>query len=116
MPSTNDRTDHAEPRPDSPPPRFEWDWWHGDALERGLDEDLADLGRAVLREAVQHGWNPRLRALCLGDVLGEVLLRAPGLARRLCELLLETDGLRVARAEDGDKTASEMIELGGFGF
>jgi hypothetical protein len=117
MTPTDDRT--AEPCPSlhddcPPPPRFEWEWWQAEALERGLDEDFAALGRAVLREAVQHNWGPQLRVVCCGEVLDEVLFQAPRQARRLYEALLETDGLRVVFVEDGEETTSEPIDLGGF--
>jgi hypothetical protein len=97
-----------------PPPRFEWEWWEQEALERGLDKDLAALGRAVLREALQHNWSPQLRVLCCAEVLDELLVNAPRQARRLYAVLLETDGLRVAFVEDGEETTSETIDLGGF--
>ena len=104
-----------DPKRDHQRPRFAWDYWEEDALERGLDPELANLGRAVIREASGHNWSPQLRVLCSEEVLEQVLFRAPGLAKRLCHVLLETDGLRVAFAE-GDATKSEMIELGDFCF
>ncbi len=82
-------------------------------LERGMSKDLAVLGRAVIREAMQHSWNPQLRCLCSEEVLEPLLLKAPELAKRLCAVLLETDGLRFAFAEEQTGT-SEMIELAGF--
>ena len=39
-------------------PPFEWDDWEQAALKRGLDKDLATLGRAVMREAIGHAWSP----------------------------------------------------------
>jgi len=118
MPLTDDRSaEHTESQfDDYTPPTFEWDWWQEEALERGLDKDLATLGRAVLREAIQHNWSPQLRVLCCAEVLDDLLFQAPRQARRLYEVLLETDGLRVAWVEDGEQTTSEIIELGGFTF
>lgn len=100
-------------QPPQQPPRFEWDYWEEDALERGLDHQLATLGRAVLREAIQHDWPSLLHQVCSGDTLDALLFKAPELARRLYELLLETDGLRVGFAEN-DGAKMEMIELRDF--
>ena len=112
MLSTNDQTD----RTDRQAPCWEWDLWEREAIERGMSKDLAILGRAVIREAMGHNWSPQLRCLCSEEVLEQMLLKAPRQAKRLCEVLLETDGLRVAWVEDGEKTTSEFIELSGFGF
>ena len=100
-----------DPNPIYQPPTFEWDHWETYALERGLDENLAALGRAVLREVVQHNWSPQMHRLCNQDVLLELLLFAPALGERLCRVLLETDGLRFAFAE-GEDADNGMIELG----
>ncbi len=116
MRPTNDDTSSARSEPTRRPPVYEWDFWEAEALERGLDKDLAALGRAVLREANQHDWSPQLRVVCCGEVLDDVLFRAPRQARKLYEVLLETDGLRVAFVEDGDHTTSEIVELDGFAF
>ena len=35
---------------------YPWDFWEQRALARGVPRDLAGLGRAVMREADQHGW------------------------------------------------------------
>lgn len=103
----------TDPNPDYRPTRYEWDYWEEDALERGLDLELATLGRAVLREAVNHNWSPMLREVCSEMTLDEILFKAPDLGKRLFTVLLETDGLRVAFAE-GDPTTSDMIELRDF--
>ena len=94
----------------------EWDDWEQAALERGLDKNLATLGRAVMREAVGHAWSPQVARLCGEETLDCLLAQAPTLAKRLYELLLETDGLRVAFVEDGEHTTSEIIELDHFRF
>ena len=36
----------------------------GKALAAGVAPELADLGRAVMREAYQHDWDKRLKMLC----------------------------------------------------
>lgn len=36
--------------------RYAWDCWKTQALAAGVAADLADLGRAVMREHYQHGW------------------------------------------------------------
>lgn len=97
---------------DRTPPRSAWDYWKEEMLERGLDEDLATLGRSVIREAENHGWGPRLQAFCSGGSLEEILFRAPGLARRLCTVLLETDGLRSAFEEGNGGGTIELYGLG----
>jgi hypothetical protein len=82
-------------------------------IERGMERTLSNLGRDVLRDADQHNWSEPLRQLCDEDALAELLLCAPYLGRRICEILIETDGLRVAyREEDGGN--AELIRLAGF--
>jgi hypothetical protein len=98
--------------PGSQPGLFPWDQWEHAAKNRGMERTLAELGRAVLREAENHNWSEPLRRLCDPDALEELLFCAPFLGRRLCEILLETDGLRVALPEDG---GHEFIQLSGFG-
>jgi hypothetical protein len=102
-----------DPGTDYEPPCWEWDIWEREAIERGMNKEMACLGRAVIREAGQHSWCPQLRCLCSEEVLEPLLLKAPDLAKRLCEVLLETDGLRFAFTE-GDPAKNEMIELAGF--
>ena len=113
MLSTNDQTDRTESQPAHEPPCWEWDQWEREAIERGMSKEMASLGRAVIREAGQHGWCPQLRRLCSEEVLEPMLLKAPDLAKRLCEVLLETDGLRFAFAE-GEARKGELLELAGF--
>jgi hypothetical protein len=101
-----------------PPPyragHYPWDQWEQTAMERGMERTLAQLGRDVIRDADQHNWAPPLRQLCEGLSLVELLIRSPYLGRRLCEILLETDGLRIAYTED-DKQNVDLIRLAGFG-
>jgi hypothetical protein len=100
-----------------PPPyragHYPWDLWEQSALERGMERTLAQLGRDVVRDADQHAWSEPLQQLCEGESLADLLIRAPYLGRRLCEILLETDGLRVAYTEDGKKS-TDLIFLAGF--
>jgi hypothetical protein len=42
------------------PGSYPWDHWERAALAGGLGRELATLGRAVMREASQHGWCGRL--------------------------------------------------------
>lgn len=117
---TRTMTNPQEPTPTSPgaseqePPFFQWDYWEMEALEDGMEKSLAALGRAVMREACQHNWSPRVAALCSDYMLDRLLVQAPKRARRLYEVLLETDGLRYILTEKQDSL--ETIELGGLGF
>ena len=93
---------------------YPWDEWEQAAKKRGMERTLASLGRDVIRDADQHNWAPPLRNLCDEASLMKLLTQAPFLGRRICEILLETDGLRVAFPED-DKRSADMIRLLGFG-
>lgn len=77
---------------------YPWDDWHRHALARGLDAELAGLGRLLVREAFNHGWESWLQSHCGWSDDGQVLLafalRAPKAARRQWEILMRTDGLR----------------------
>jgi hypothetical protein len=77
---------------------YPWDDWERCALARGLDAQLAGLGRLLIREAFNHGWEAWLQNLCGwsddGQVLLALALRAPKAARRQWEILMRTDGLR----------------------
>ena len=46
------------------PGQFPWDDWQREALAAGVSDDLANLGRAVMREAYQHSWCEELRDEC----------------------------------------------------
>jgi hypothetical protein len=99
--------------PRTTPGNYPWDEWQQRMIERGMERTLTDLGRDVLRDADQHNWAEPLRQLCYEDSLSELLLSAPYLGRRICEILIETDGLRVAYIEDDKK--DDIIRLSGFG-
>jgi hypothetical protein len=87
---------------------YPWDDWERHALARGLDAELAGLGRLLIREAFNHGWETWLQNLCgwsddlpaprLRQAGGQALLafalRAPKTARRQWDILMRTDGLR----------------------
>ena len=91
-------TDSAVPFVLPPPGSYSWDHWQRHALESCLDINLATLGRAVMREADQHGWCDRLRAECgLSDDGRAMLTRAlkgPERTAARWQWLLVTDGLR----------------------
>jgi len=78
--------------------QYPWDFWEKRALARGVPGELANLGRAVMREADQHMWEPLLQALCgwedEGEGMIELALMAPKHARFVWEKLLDTDGCR----------------------
>ena len=77
---------------------YPWDDWERFALARGLDADIAGLGRLLVREAYNHGWEGWLQSLCGWNDDGQALLafalRAPKSARRQWDILMRTDGLR----------------------
>jgi len=77
---------------------YPWDDWHRHALARGLDAELAGLGRLLVREAFNHGWEPCLLRACGWSDDGQALLafalRAPKTAQRQWDILMRTDGLR----------------------
>jgi hypothetical protein len=100
-------------RPGPKPGAYPWDRWEATAKERGMERTLAELGREVIRDADQHAWATPLRDLCDGENLLELLTRAPYLGRRLCEILIETDGLRVAWPEESGE--NDVLRLAGFG-
>ena len=77
---------------------YPWDDWECWARACGLEPDLAGLGRLLIREAFNHGWEPWLQSLCGWSDDGQALLafarRAPAQARWCWTRLLDTDGLR----------------------
>ena len=77
---------------------YPWDDWERWARARGLDAELAGLGRLLIREAFNHGWEAWLQSLCGwsddGQALLALALRAPRQARRQWDILMRTDGLR----------------------
>lgn len=77
---------------------YPWDHWERRALERGVNKELATLGRAVFREAYQHDWEPLLQTLCgwedEGEAMIELALSGPERASFAWQKLLDTDGCR----------------------
>jgi hypothetical protein len=81
-------------RQGSMPDRYAWDRWKTKALAAGVTEELAALGRAVMREHYQHGWplyddevSPRA-----GDEMLRLALSEPDKAAARWQWLLDTDG------------------------
>ena len=78
---------------------YPWDHWQRIALERGVPEELATLGRSLMREASQHSWGERLRSICgwndEGRRMISLALRSPKTARQRWSWLMVTDGHRV---------------------
>ncbi len=74
-----------------------WTLLHVLWLEAGLSDDLAWLGRDLMREAVQHAWSEELKAECgwedEGQAMLELALRAPRKAEKRWQRLMDTDGL-----------------------
>jgi hypothetical protein len=77
---------------------YPWDYWEKRALGAGVSEELARLGRAVMREAHQHAWSEPLRAVCGWNDRGEAMIvlaqQTPEQASFVWQELLETDGCR----------------------
>ena len=78
--------------------QFPWDHWHAWALEDGVPEDLAALGRHLIREADQHGWERDLQEECgwadSGAAMILLALNQPDQARQRWEYLMDTAGER----------------------
>lgn len=85
---------------------YAWDRWEAQAKAAGLSENLASLGRAVMREAVQHFWEPLLKLECgwgdAGQKLLERALNEPEATARRWQELLETDGERGFWTPEGE--------------
>lgn len=75
---------------------FAWDHWQKWAIEDGVPEQLAQLGRAVIREAYQHNWPNKLKAECGWSDDGREMLELaktdPERAAIRWKYLLESDG------------------------
>jgi len=75
---------------------YPWDMWQEWAIEDGISEDLAGLGRSVIREADEQGWSEDLQAECgwsdNGAEMIQFALAAPDEARERWEFLLASDG------------------------
>jgi hypothetical protein len=77
---------------------YPWDGWEKWAVTQGVPAQIAALGRAVIREAWQHGWDERLKSLCGwsddGRRMLRLALRNSALAQKRWTRLLDTDGGR----------------------
>lgn len=51
-----------------------WDQWYSRALDEGIDGELAELGRRVMREASVQRWPARLRRECGFEDGGEAMI------------------------------------------
>lgn len=93
----NQTAEVARLRPDAAG-KYAWDRWRDHALAAGVGKDLATLGRAVMREAVQHDWEDDLKAECGWDDDGAAMLQlaltAQSKAEARWQYLLDTDGER----------------------
>lgn len=78
------------------PGDYPWDHWERWAKEDGIPDDLACLGRAVVREAYQHNWPDDLKAECGWEDDGRRMLQlaktSPEKAQARWTYLLESDG------------------------
>jgi DNA primase catalytic core len=110
----------AEPTPATVAPRKEmrsvrpWDEWHRHALDVGVGAELAELGRQVMREAEQHGWDDELAALCGVDDGGaamlELALANPARAAASWQKLLDQDGLADDDTDEDDDELDQEDE------
>ena len=83
------------------PGEYPWDDFQREALAAGIDPELATLGRAVMREADQHGWCDSLKyecgifhPFCETDGMIRGAKEQPAHYRNRWEWLIATDGLR----------------------
>jgi DNA primase catalytic core len=94
-----------------------WDAWHRRALAACVTAELAELGRAVLREAEQHDWDEALRAQCGGDDDGaamlELALAAPAQATERWQRLLDRDGLTDDDDDADDSGEDDTLDQDG---
>jgi hypothetical protein len=80
--------DAAAARHNCPPPTYNWDFWHRRARRKGVDPELAELGRQVYRDAIQHAWNFRIdEDKMIGDALRDPIRTAERWSMLLSEEL-----------------------------
>lgn len=79
----------------------EWDDWYVRALAAGISEELATLGRALMREAIVRAWDDDARAEAglfdEGEAMIELAFARPDEADRQWSTLLETSGKSARR-------------------
>lgn len=72
-----------------------WDRWFDRALEEGVEEDLASLGRTVIREAGEQDWDEELRGECGwfddGEAMLDLAMLTPERAEARWRALLDRD-------------------------
>jgi len=73
---------------------YAWDYWKTKALASGVAVDLAELGRAVMREHYQHGWSSYDDEVSIrsGDEMLRLALSEPYRAAARWQWLLDNDG------------------------
>jgi hypothetical protein len=73
---------------------YAWDYWKTKALAAGVAGNLAELGRAVMREHYQHGWSSCDAKVSVrsGDEMIKLALSEPDRAAFHWQWLLDTDG------------------------
>ena len=76
------------------PEIYAWDRWKTKALAAGVTEELATLGRAVMREHYQHGWLSYDNEVSArsGHEMLHLALSEPDQAMARWQWLLDTDG------------------------
>ena len=76
------------------PESYAWDRWKTKALAAGVAEELAELGRAVMREHYQHGWPSHDNEVSArsGEEMLRLALSEPEEAAARWQWLLDTDG------------------------
>jgi len=96
------------------PGSYPWDAWKAKALAAGLSEELAWLGRGLMREAYCHAWSKRLCRECGWSDEGAALLQRaladPVKAGKRWNLLLATDG---GNYPEGAEVGGQSSEAGG---
>lgn len=87
------------------PGAYPWDGWEERAKSAGVVEELAQLGRSLIREAMQHNWDAGLQNECGwsddGEAMIALALSDPAAATERWEHLLRTDGERGYLNESG---------------
>lgn len=77
-----------------------WDDWENSALAAGIDDELAALGRQMMRESMERSWSKRITNEIEGKLMLQSALQDAPLARTRWEHLLETDGEKIRVLDD----------------
>ena len=88
---------------------FIWDSWQQDAISKGVPQDLANQGRAVIRELYQHSWNKNFRDELAWSAMIHQALTDPDYAMRRWTWLEISDG-ELALEPDFDFLSQEEID------